>query len=148
MTASGFDMADIIEDEIYYQPIEEQCSEQQSLPETVECPNCLTSIALQERTESRTNPISCPLCQRIGLKSCNELLRHLRVVHAKGEKKRISREPGRKKSLIAAAGLEKERWNKVYKAIHDRKRLPKQGDQVLAMWAESKWEYFGATVSR
>ena len=117
------DMANqfVVQDEINCQPIEKQQIEHHSLVE-VECPPCRLTFPLQN---SNITP-----------------LQHVPIGQVKG------RSVEGRENLEQMGGKASERWKRVFKTIKERKKLPRVGDQVLAMWSESKWEYFGATVTR
>jgi len=112
-------------------------SEEQNV-QRKKCKYCSVTLPVAELVDHLANlhitdpadqMISCPKCNKKDIKSGEDFLNHLKDAHKLGEQSGTP-DSNREASVI----------------IDGNKKLPKQGDKVYAMWSDSIWQYFGATI--
>ena len=80
----------------------------------------------EHSSENVASGVSCPLCGKSDLNDGASFLNHLEIIH----------------SVVMPS--------KEGNVLDDelKEKLPKIGDRIIAMWGQSKWQYFTACIKR
>ena len=108
---------------------------QQTQTHIIICPKCsqymsnemeLINHYVGEHQEKAVN-IKCAVCNNAGYEDGMALLKHMELMHS-----------------VILPVIDKTKAPVINE--DDVQRLPKVGDRVIAMWGESKWQYFTAKI--
>lgn len=101
------------------------------------CPKCFQSLSNEtdlinhhiQYHLQRENDVVCPVCNTAGFKNGISLLKHVELIHS-----------------VVLPVMDHDKINIIDEGV--AKKLPKVGDRIIAMWGQSRWQYFTATIKR